>query len=418
MASFLERRFHLAEYGTTPRTEVLAGVTTFLTLAYILFVQPALLSSVGLDFGAVFVATCVASAFATLLMALLANYPIAVAPAMGHNFYFTFTVVVAMEVPWEVALGGVAVAGLLFVATAGFGLREKLITAIPGSLKHAIAAGIGLLIAMIGLQWAGVIVASPATLVTLGDLSAPPVLVALVGLVVMAVLWARAVRGAILLGILTSTLAAWFGGLVQFQGVASLPPSLLPTLGRFDILGALRPEMVAVIFVFFFLALFDSVRTLVAVGEQAGLMRDGTLPRARGALLADAVGTVVGAGLGTSTVTAFVESATGVAAGGRTGLTAVVIALLFLLRPPAASCRDAVAAPARCSRARTVPSPRAETRRRGRSFASPRDRPVRARPLGGSARAAPPRPADRQASEARGRCHARATRQGASGRSG
>ena len=328
MRSFLERRFHLAEHGTTPRTEVLAGVTTFLTLAYILFVQPALLSSVGLDFGAVFVATCLASAFATLLMAGLGNYPIAVAPAMGHNFYFTFTVVAAMEVPWEVALGAVAVAGLLFVATAGFGLREKLITAIPASLKHAIAAGIGLLIAMIGLQWAGVIVASPGTLVTLGNLRAPPVLV---GLVVMGVLWARGVRGAILFGILASTLAAWLGGLVQFQGVASLPPSLLPTLGRFDILGALRPEMVAVIFVFFFLALFDSVGTLVAVGEQAGLMRDGTLPRARGALLADAVGTVVGAGLGTSTVTAFVESATGVAAGGRTGLTAVVIAMLFLL---------------------------------------------------------------------------------------
>ena len=177
MRGFLERRFHLAEHGTTPRTEVLAGVTTFLTLAYILFVQPALLSSVGLDFGAVFVATCLASAFATLLMAGLANYPIAVAPAMGHNFYFTFTVVVAMEVPWEVALGAVAVAGLLFVATAGFGLREKLITAIPASLKHAIAAGIGLLIAMIGLQWAGVIVASPGTLVTLGNLRAPPVLV-------------------------------------------------------------------------------------------------------------------------------------------------------------------------------------------------------------------------------------------------
>ena len=329
--SFLERRFHLAEHGTTPRTEVLAGVTTFLTLAYILFVQPALLSSVGLDFGAVFVATCLASAFATLLMAGLANYPIAVAPAMGHNFYFAFTVVTAMEVPWEVALGGVAVAGLLFIATAGFGLREKLITAIPASLKRAIAAGIGLLIAMIGLQWAGVIVASPGTLVTLGDLRAPPVLVALAGLVVMAVLWARGARGAILLGILASTLAAWLGGLVQFQGVVSLPPSLLPTLGRFDIFDALRPEMVAVIFVFFFLALFDSVGTLVAVGEQAGLMRDGTLPRARGALLADAVGTVVGAGLGTSTVTAFVESATGVAAGGRTGFTAVVIAVLFLL---------------------------------------------------------------------------------------
>ena len=331
MGGFLERRFHLAEHGTTPRTEVLAGVTTFLTLAYILFVQPALLSSVGLDFGAVFVATCLASAFATLLMAGLANYPIAVAPAMGHNFYFTFTVVVAMEVPWEVALGGVAVAGLLFIATAGFGLREKLITAIPASLKHAIATGIGLLIAMIGLQWAGVIVASPGTLVTLGDLGAPPVRVTLVGLVVMAVLWARGMRAAILLGILASTLVAWLGGLVQFHGVASLPPSLLPTLGRLDILGALRPEMVAVVFVFFFLALFDSVGTLVAVGEQAGLMRDGTLPRARGALLADAVGTVVGAGLGTSTVTAYIESATGVAVGGRTGLTAVVIAMLFLL---------------------------------------------------------------------------------------
>ena len=264
-------------------------------------------------------------------MAGLANYPIAVAPAMGHNFYFVFTVVVAMEVPWEVALGGVAVAGLLFIATAGFGLREKLITAIPASLKHAIATGIGLLIAMIGLQWAGVIVASPGTLVTLGDLGAPPVLVALAGLVVMAVLWARGVRGAILLGILASTLVAWLGGLVQFQGVAALPPSLLPTLGRLDILGALRPEMVAVVFVFFFLALFDSVGTLVAVGEQAGLMRNGMLPRARSALLADAVGTVVGAGLGTSTVTAYIESATGVAAGGRTGLTAVVIAMLFLL---------------------------------------------------------------------------------------
>jgi AGZA family xanthine/uracil permease-like MFS transporter len=224
MGGFFERRFHLAEHRTTPRTEVLAGLTTFLTLAYILFVQPALLSSVGLDFGAVFVATCVASAFATLLMAGLANYPIAVAPAMGHNFYFTFTVVVAMEVPWEVALGGVAVAGLLFIATAGFGLRERLIIAIPASLKHAIATGIGLLIAMIGLQWAGIIVASPGTLVTLGDLRTAPVLVSLMGLVVMAVLWARGVRVAILLGVLVSTFAAWLGGLVQYQGVASLPP--------------------------------------------------------------------------------------------------------------------------------------------------------------------------------------------------
>ncbi|MBM42608.1 MAG: guanine permease [Acidobacteria bacterium] len=331
MVAFLEQRFQLEANGTSVSTEVLAGCTTFLTLAYILFVQPALLSSLGLDFGAVFVATCLASALATLLMAGLANYPIAVAPAMGHNFYFAFTVVGAMAVPWEVALGGVAIAGALFVVTAGFGLRELLITAIPMSLKYAIATGIGLLIAMIGFQWAGIIVASPGTLVALGNLRTLPVLVSLAGLVVMAGLWVRGVRGAILIGILAATGVAWFGGLIEPQGVASLPPSLLPTLGQLDVLGALRPEMAGVIFVFFFLALFDSVGTLVAVGEQAGLMRDGKLPRARGALLADAIGTVVGAGLGTSTVTAYVESATGVAAGGRTGLTAVVIAALFLL---------------------------------------------------------------------------------------
>ena len=330
-AGVLERWFHLSEHGTTLRTEILAGVTTFVTLAYILFVQPALMSSIGLDLGAVFVATCLASAAATLLMAGLANYPIAVAPAMGHNVYFAFTVVVAMEVPWQVALGGVAIAGLLFIVTAGFGLRERLIVAIPVSLKHAMATGIGLLITTIGLQWAGVIVASPGTLVALGDLRTPPVLIALLGLVVTSVLWARGMKGAILVGIGVATGAAWTCGLTSFQGVAALPPSILPTLGQLDVFGALRLEFASVIFVFFFLALFDSVGTLVAVGEQAGLMRDGTLPRARGALLADAAGTVIGATLGTSTVTAYVESATGVSAGGRTGLTAVVIAALFLL---------------------------------------------------------------------------------------
>ena len=331
MSGLLDRLFHLTEQGTTARTELLAGVTTFFTLAYIVFVQPALLSSVGLDFGAVFVATCLASAFATLLMAGLANYPIAVAPAMGHNFYFAFTVVAARGVPWEVALGGVALAGFLFIVTAGFGLRERLITAIPNSLKHAIATGIGLLITTIGLQWAGIIVASPGTLVTIGDLREPPVLVALLGLVATSVLWVRGVRGAILYGIVITTVVAWGAGVSRFHGVASWPPSILPTLGHLDLLGALQMEMVPVIFVFFFLALFDSVGTLVAVGDQAGLLQHGTLPKARGALLADAIGTTAGAALGTSTVTAYVESATGVAAGGRTGLTAVVIALLFLV---------------------------------------------------------------------------------------
>ena len=331
MNAWLESLFDLSENRTSVRTEVLAGVTTFVTLAYIIFVQPAVLGAAGMDFGAVFVATCVASGIATLMMAAFANYPIAVAPAMGHNFYFAFTVVLATGIPWQVALGGVAVAGLLFVVTAGVGLRERLITAIPGSLKHAIAVGIGLLIAMVGLQWAGIIVDSEGTLVTLGSLKTAPVLVTAFGFTVIAVLLARGTRAALLVGILASSVVAWATGLTEFQGITSIPPSIRPTFLQLDILGALQPEMVAVIFVFFFLALFDSVGTLVGVAEQAGLMRNGTLPRARGALLADAVGTVVGAGLGTSTVTAYVESASGVAAGGRTGLANVVTATLFFL---------------------------------------------------------------------------------------
>ena len=310
------------------RTEVLAGSTTFFTLAYIIFVQPAVLSAAGMDFGAVFVATCLASGIATILMAALANYPIAVAPAMGHNFYFAFAVVVAGGVDWRVALGAVAIAGLLFVVTAGVGLRERLITAIPEPLTHAIAVGIGLLIAMVGLQWAGIIVDSPGTL---GELRMAPVLVAVLGLATAASLMAWSVRGALLAGIGVSAFVAWFIGLTQYQGVASMPPSLSPTLLQLDIAAAFDPDLVAVIFVFLLLAMFDSVGTLIGVAEQAGLMRNGVLPRARGALLADAIGTVIGAGLGTSTVTAYVESSTGVAAGGRTGLTALVVAGFFFL---------------------------------------------------------------------------------------
>jgi AGZA family xanthine/uracil permease-like MFS transporter len=327
----LERLFHLTAHRTTVRTEALAGVTTFLTMAYIIFVQPAVLQAAGMDFGAVLVATCVASAVATLLMAFLANYPIAVAPAMGHNFFFAFTVAGAMGVPWQVALGAVAIAGTVFILTAGVGLREHLIKAIPNSLKHAIAVGIGLLIALIGLEWAGLVVDSPGTLVTLGSLKSPPALLALFGLVVMAILHARNVTGAILIGILASTVVGLAAGIVRYQGVISAPPSIAPTLLQLDIAGAFSPSMVSVIFVFFFLALFDSVGTLVGVASQAGLMRGGTLPRARPALLADAVGTVIGAGLGTSTVTAYIESSTGVAAGGRTGLANVVTAALFFL---------------------------------------------------------------------------------------
>ena len=327
----IDRLFRLEAAGTTVRREVLAGMTTFLAMAYIIFVQPAVLSAAGMDFAAVMVATCVASALATLLMGLFANYPIAVAPAMGHNFYFAFTVCVAMRVPWRIALGAVAIAGLLFILTATIGLRERLIVAIPASLKHAIAVGIGLLIALIGLQWGGLVVDSPGTLVKLGDLSAPPTLLALFGLVVVGVLLARHVPGALLIGMLASTVTGLATGLVKFQGLASHPPSIAPTLFQLDLAGALSPQMLPIIVIFFFLALFDSVGTLIGVASQAGLLRDGTLPRARQALLADAVGTVAGATLGTSTVTAYIESSTGVAAGGRTGLANVVTAALFLL---------------------------------------------------------------------------------------
>jgi AGZA family xanthine/uracil permease-like MFS transporter len=330
MTRALERWFGLSGHDTTIRTEVTAGLTTFLALAYIVFVQPAVLSAAGMDFGAVMTATCLASAFATLLMGLTANYPIAVAPAMGHNFFFAFSVVVGMKVPWPAALGAVAIAGIIFILTAGVGLREKLITALPPFLQRAIAVGIGLLIALIGLEWSGLVVASPGTLVTLGDLRSPPTLLALFGLALTAVLHARGVRAAILAGMFASAIGGWATGLVTFHGVASAPPSLAPTFLKLDIAAALSPALWPVILIFFFLALFDSVGTLVGVAGQAGLLVHGTLPRARQALLADAVGTVAGAGLGTSTVTAYIESATGVAAGGRTGLASVVTAFLLL----------------------------------------------------------------------------------------
>jgi AGZA family xanthine/uracil permease-like MFS transporter len=330
-SGLLDRWFHLEAHGTTVRTEVLAGATTFLALAYIVFVQPAVLAAAGMDFGAVMAATCLASALATVLMALLANYPIAVAPAMGHNFFFAYTVVLGMGVPWQAALGAVAIAGLVFIATAGIGLRERLITALPPFLQHAIAAGIGLLIAMIGLQWSGLIVASPGTMVTLGKLDAPATLLALFGLAVTAVLFAMRFRAAILGGMLLTTAAGLGFGLVRYQGLVSAPPSIAPTLMQLDVRAALTPALAPVILIFFFLALFDSVGTLVGVAGQAGLMRDGQLPRAKEALLADAVGTVAGATLGTSTVTAYIESATGVAAGGRTGLASLVTAAFLLL---------------------------------------------------------------------------------------
>ena len=332
----LERWFHLRANGTTVRTEVLAGGTTFLALSYILFVQPAVLSTTGMDFGAVMTATCLASAFATLLMGLSANYPIALAPAMGHNVYFAFTVCGAvaaggMGVPWQTALGAVFVSGLLFLGLSRFGFRERLLNAVPDSLKQAIAVGIGLLIAFVGLQWAGIIVARPGILVGLGHLGSAPVLLSLFGLLLTAGLVARGHRAAILWGITATTLAGLALGLVSYHGILSAPPSLSPTLFTLDLRDLLSHQGLLIVFVFFFLALFDTIGTLVGVSQQAGFLKDGRLPRAEKALTADAAGMTVGALLGTSTVTSYVESAAGVAAGGRTGLASVVTAGLFLL---------------------------------------------------------------------------------------
>ena len=328
----LEKLFHLQESGTTVKREIVAGCTTFMTLSYIIFVQPAVLSAAGMDSDAVMAATCITSALAMVLMALLANYPIALAPGMGHNFYFTFTVCLTLGVSWQNALGAVFIAGVLFILLFFVGLREKVMTILPVSLRNAIPAGIGLLIALVGLEWAGLIVDHPATYVTLGDLKSPPALLSLFGVIVIAVLFALKVRGAILIGILASTIVGLITGMVKFQGVVSAPPSIAPTFLQLQIPNILvDPKMISVIFIFIFLDLFDTVGTLVGVGEQGGFMVDGKLPKARQALLSDAVATSAGALLGTSTVTSYIESASGISAGGRTGLTNIVTAILMLL---------------------------------------------------------------------------------------
>ena len=341
--AWLERRFALAAHNTTVRTEVGAGVATFLTLSYILFVQPAVLSlpPCGMDPGGVLFATCVASALACFLMAWWANHPIALAPAMGHNLFFVFTVCAGMGFTWREALAANLLSGLAFLALAGTGLRERVMHAVPDSLKSAIAVGIGLLIATVGLQWGGLVVDQPVVLVQLGELGHPVALLSLFGLALTSVLLARGHRGAILVGIAASVavglaasrLAGLETPLVRWEGVVGPPPSPAGTAFELDLPGLFgRPltDWLAVVLTFLLLDLFDTVGTLLGVARQAGLLRDGRLPRARGALAADAAGTVAGSLLGTSTVTSYVESAAGVAAGGRTGLTAAVTGVCLL----------------------------------------------------------------------------------------
>lgn len=324
--------FDLKEHDTTMGREVVAGLTTFMTMSYIIFVQPAVLGAAGMDPGAVMVATCVSSALGTVLMALLANYPIALAPAMGHNFYFTYIVVLTLGYSWQNALGAVFVAGLVFILLSTVGFRETLMNVLPGCLKNGIPVGIGLLIALVGLEWSGIVTGHAVTYVTLGDITSKPTLIAITGLVVMAVLFALKIRGAILIGILVTAAAGLLTGIVELSGVVAAPPSIAPTFLKFEIPNIFKdPQLITVIFVFLFLDLFDTIGTLIGVSQQGGLMRDGKLPRARQALLSDAIATCGGAALGTSTVTSYIESASGISAGGRTGLTGIVVAILFLL---------------------------------------------------------------------------------------
>ena len=327
----LNRYFELERYGTTVRTEVMAGLTTFLTMAYIAFVNPQILSEAGMDRGAVFVATCLAAAIGSAIMGLYANYPIAQAPGMGLNAFFTYGVVLGLGYPWQTALGAVFISGICFMALSVLPIREWVVNAFPRSLKLATSAGIGFFLAIIAMRNAGLVEGSEATLVTLGDVTAAPAVLAVVGLVLIAALEARQVTGGPIIGILTVTVIGLALGVTPFRGVVDLPPSIAPTLFVLDIGAALDIALFGVIFAFLFTDLFDTAGTLIGVAHQADLLdADGRLPRVRKALVADSTATTLGALLGTSPVTSYIESAAGVKAGGRTGLTAVTVSVLFL----------------------------------------------------------------------------------------
>ena len=328
----LEKLFELKKSGTTVRRELIAGLTNFMTISYIIFVQPSMLSIVGMDYGAVMVATCVSSAVATFFMAFLTNYPVVLAPAMGLNAYFVFDVCQGLNLPWQEALGIVFISGVLFFILSFVGIREAVMNAIPSSLQNAIAIGIGLFIAFIGLQMSGIITRHPVTFVTRGDLLSTPVLLSLFGIAVILMLMARKVRGAILIGILLSAVGNLIFGIAKYEGIVALPPSVAPTFFKLQLPNIFaRLELISVIFVFFSIDMFDSIGTLTGIGYRAELLEEGKLTKARNALLTDAGSTVGGALLGTSTVTCYIESTTGIAEGGRTGLTAVFTGICMLL---------------------------------------------------------------------------------------
>lgn len=331
-SSFLERFFKLKEHGTNVKNELIGGITTFATMAYIIFVNPSIMAATGMDPGAVFVATCIGAAFGTLLMGLFANWPVGLAPGMGLNAFFSFTVVGEMGYSWEVALGAVFISGILFVGMSFYKVREWIIESIPESLRYSMTAGVGLFLGLIGLKTAGIVVDNPATLVSLGDFTQPDALLAAICFLIIAVLSERKVFGAVLIGIIGVTLVGMMLGIVQYQGIFAAPPSIAPTLFAMDIQGALNISMVSVILAFLFVNMFDTAGTLMGVADRANLINKdtGKIEGLSKALKADSIASVAGACVGCPPVTSYVESAAGVAAGGRTGLSAIVISLLFV----------------------------------------------------------------------------------------
>src|SRR5690242_7023797 len=330
-AGWAERQFRLTENGTNVRTEFIAGLTTFLTMVYIVFVNPAILGKTGMDAGAVFVATCIAAAVSTLVMALYANYPIALAPGMGINAFFAFTVVLTYKYTWQQALAAVFCSGVIFFLISVFRIRQYVIDSIPHNLKLAVSAGVGLFLGIIALEESKIIVDHPATLVTLGDLRHWEPVLMLVGFVLIAALNYRRVMGGTLIGILVVALIGIPLGLAKFGGVVSMPPSIAPTLFKLDFSRIAEPTFLIVIFSILFIDVFDNAGTLIGVTQRTGLMKDGKLARMKEALIADSFAAMFGSIIGTSTTTSYIESAAGVAAGGRTGLTAAFVAVFFLL---------------------------------------------------------------------------------------
>ncbi len=329
-----EKLFSLSQHKTTVRREILAGITTFMTMAYILAVNPSFLSATGMDKNALFTATALSAVIATLVMAFVANYPFALAPGMGLNAFFAFTVVIGMGKSWQFALTAVFLEGIIFILLTFFNIRELIVNSIPTNIKHSISAGIGLFIAFIGLQGSGIIVDNPATLVSLGKMSNPTVLIAIGGIIFTGALLYFEVKGALLIGILAATIVGIPFGVttVPETNLVSTPPSLSPIFFKFDFSKIFTIDMVVILFTFLFVDMFDTVGTLVGVAGKADMLdKDGKLPKAKQALFADSIGTTAGAILGTSTVTTYVESASGVSEGGRTGLTALTTAVMFAL---------------------------------------------------------------------------------------